>query len=92
MIYVVWLLIDNLDFAAGAASGSPVFKATPWIVLGTFLLGLVVALVVRFTNPDRYALIGRVVMEESHERGTTVTEVTDVPRQPTGEADAPSPV
>jgi amino acid transporter len=78
MIYVVYLLFDNLDFAAGAASGSPVFKATPWIVLGTFVLGIAVALGIRQANPERYAMIGRVVMEESHERDV------DVPAQPSG--------
>lgn len=86
MIYVVYLLFDNLKFAAGAASGSIVFKATPWIVIGTFVLGLAVALGIRMADPARYALIGRTVMLESHERGTTAdaattTEIT-VPTQP----------
>jgi amino acid transporter len=86
MIYVVYLLFDNLKFAAGAASDSPVFKATPWIVLGTFLLGLIVALAVRFTDPARYALIGRTVLEESHERDAAdqATVPADaIPAQPT---------
>ena len=84
MIYVVYLLFDNLDFAAGAASGSPVFKATPWIVLGTFVLGVAVALGIRYANPDRYAMIGRVVMAESHERDGEAAAALDVPAQPSG--------
>ncbi|RZS90039.1 amino acid/polyamine/organocation transporter (APC superfamily) [Motilibacter rhizosphaerae] len=63
MGYVVVLLFQNLEFAAGAASGSPVFKATPWIVLGTFLLGLGCALLIRSRNREGYARIGRTVME-----------------------------
>ncbi len=85
MTYVVYLLFDNLKFAAGAASGSPVFKATPWIVLATFVLGLVVALVMRSLNPERYALIGRTVMAESHERDA------DVPRQREANVATPAP-
>jgi hypothetical protein len=43
--------LDNLDFAAGAAAGSPVFKATPWIVLATFVIGVVYSLWLRSANP-----------------------------------------
>jgi amino acid transporter len=68
MLYVVYLLWDNLDFAAGAAAGSPVFKATPWIVLATFVIGVVYSLWLRSANPATYAEIGRTVMEEAHER------------------------
>jgi amino acid transporter len=68
MGYVVYLLFSNLDFAAGLAASSPIYKATPWIVVGVFLLGLAVAVGIRMADPSRYALIGRVVLEESHER------------------------
>jgi amino acid transporter len=77
MTYVVYLLFDNLKFAAGAASGSPVFTATPWIVLGVFVLGLGVALAIRAFDPARYARIGRVVMAESHDRDATVPRQRD---------------
>ena len=68
MAYVVYLLFDNLTFAAGAASGSPVFTATPYIVLGTFVLGILGALALRRWSPEIYERTGRVVMDETHER------------------------
>ncbi|MBL7500446.1 APC family permease [Frankia sp. CNm7] len=86
-IYVIVLLFQNLDFAAGAASGSPVFKASPWIALGVFVLGLAVSIGIRLTNPEKYATIGRIVMEESHERAPegTLPPAGAIPAQPAGE-------
>jgi hypothetical protein len=68
MLFVVWLLLDNLDFAGGVANESPFFKAIPWIVVGTFALGLVGVLVLRSTDRGVYDSIGRTVFEETHER------------------------
>jgi hypothetical protein len=68
MFYVVWLLYDNLEFAAGAAAGSPIFKATPWIIVATFVVGVAYALWLRSARPAVYAEIGRTTMEEAHER------------------------
>jgi amino acid transporter len=68
MAYVVYLLLSNINFAGGAAAGSPFFKAIPWIVIATFLLGLVGVLVMRSRNPEVYNAIGRTVFEETHER------------------------
>jgi amino acid transporter len=68
MLYVVYLLFSNLSFAGGGAAGSPLFKAIPYIVLGTFLLGLVIVLVVRKRNPAVYEAFGQTVLEEAHER------------------------
>ena len=68
MVYVVWLLLDNLDFAGGAAAGSPFFKAIPWLVIGTFVLGLLAILWLRARNRPVYDAIGRTVFEETHER------------------------
>jgi amino acid transporter len=68
MVYVVYLLIDNIKFAGGAAADSPFFKAIPWIVIATFVIGLVAILVVRSVSPDVYRAIGRTVYEETHER------------------------
>jgi amino acid transporter len=65
MGYVVYLLGSHLEFAAGAASTSPVFAATPWIVIAIFGVGLVCGLVLRARAPERYALIGRTVLAES---------------------------
>jgi hypothetical protein len=68
MVYVVWLLLDNLDFAGGAAAGSPFFKAIPWLVIGTFVLGLLAILWLRARNRPVYDAIGRTVFEETPER------------------------
>jgi hypothetical protein len=68
MIYVVWLLLDNIQFAGGAAADSPFFKAIPWLVIGTFVLGLVGVMVLRSRSPEVYRAIGRTVMEETHAR------------------------
>jgi amino acid transporter len=68
MLFVVWLLIDNLDFAGGLAAESPFFKAIPWLVIAIFLAGLAGALVLRSRNREVYNAIGRTVMEETHER------------------------
>jgi amino acid transporter len=68
MLYVVWLLLDNIQFAGGAAADSPFFKAIPWLVIGTFVLGLVGIMVLRARSPEVYRAIGRTVMEETHER------------------------
>jgi amino acid transporter len=68
MGYVVYLLFDNLSFAAGAAAGSPVYTAIPYIVIGVFVLGLLSALALKYRNPGRFEHAGRLVLEESHER------------------------
>jgi len=68
MIYALYLLWSNKDFAAGAAADSLVFKLTPLWVIGTLVIGIVYALVVRARFPATYALIGRTVYEEAHER------------------------
>ncbi len=68
MLYVVWLLLDNIDFAGGAAAGSPFFKAIPWMVVATFVLGLLGILYLKARNKPVYDAIGRTVFEETHER------------------------
>jgi amino acid transporter len=65
MLYVVVLLWQHKDAAAGAASGTLLFKLTPWIVLGLFALGAAVALYFKFRDPRRYELIGRIVYEDN---------------------------
>jgi len=66
--YVIYLLLQNINFAAGAAADSLVFKWTPWIVLAVYVFGLAFALILRSTNRAKYDLIGRTVLEEAHER------------------------
>lgn len=68
MLYVVWLLLDNIDFAGGAAAGSPFFKAIPYLVIATFVVGLLGVLLLRSRNRPVYDAIGRTVFEETHER------------------------
>jgi amino acid transporter len=65
MLYVVYLLWEHKDAAAGAASGTLLFKLTPWIVVGLFVLGAVLATYFKFRDPRRYDLIGRIVFEDS---------------------------
>jgi amino acid transporter len=68
MLYVVYLLWEHKDAAAGAASGTLLFKLTPWIVVGLFALGAVIALYFKFRDPRRYELIGRIVYEDTEVR------------------------
>ena len=63
MAYVVWLLIENASFAAGAAASDIVFKLIPWIVGIVAVGGLAFALAVKRFYPDRYDIIGRVVLD-----------------------------
>ena len=70
MAYVCYLLISNIEFAGGLAATSPFFKAIPWIVVGTFALGLIGALYLRSAKPEVFQAIGRTVLEESAERET----------------------
>jgi amino acid transporter len=69
MVYVVWLLLDNINFAGGAASSAPFFKAIPYMVALTFLVGLVGVLWLKTRNRPVYDAIGRTVFEETHARG-----------------------
>ncbi|WSR20861.1 APC family permease [Streptomyces sp. NBC_01207] len=69
MGWVVYLLFSNLEFAAGAVADSPVYTLTPYLVTGTGVLGVVVALVLRTVSPPAYQRIGSTVLAESHERG-----------------------
>lgn len=74
MLYVVWLLLDNLDFAGGVAAESPFFELIPYLVIGTFVLGLLGVLLLRSRSRDVYDSIGRTVFEEASVRD-------DVPAQ-----------
>ncbi|MCX2713073.1 APC family permease [Mycolicibacterium sp. J2] len=68
MLYVVYLLWEHKDAAAGAASGTLLFKLTPWIVVTLFVLGAAIALYFKFRDQRRYELIGRIVFEDSEVR------------------------
>ncbi|MER7838239.1 APC family permease [Streptomyces sp. NPDC096040] len=68
MLGVVVLLVSNMGAAAGAESGSLVLKATPWLVALVAGGGLGYATHLRRRAPERYALLGRTVLEETKER------------------------
>lgn len=68
MLYVVYLLWEHKESAAGTASGTLLFKLTPWIVVGLFVLGAGMALYFKLRDPRRYDLIGRIVYEDSEVR------------------------
>ncbi|MFN8075697.1 MAG: APC family permease [Kineosporiaceae bacterium] len=68
MLYVIYLMLSNLEFAAGAAADSPVFTVGPWVVVGVFALGVAVAAALRARAPHRYAKIGQTLLEDTHER------------------------
>jgi amino acid transporter len=68
MAAVVILLILNLGTAAGDAAETLFFKLIPWIVVGVFLGGVALALYLRARRPDQYAIIGRIIYEDTAER------------------------
>ncbi|MEY9841002.1 APC family permease [Streptacidiphilus sp. EB103A] len=68
MLAAVYLLMANLDTAAGAASKTLFFKLIPWIVGAVFAIGIALALYMRARHPDRYERMGRIVMEDTAER------------------------
>lgn len=68
MAYVVLLLFQNQEAAAGDASKSAFFTAIPWIVLGLAVLGAATALYLKARSPEKYELIGRIVLEDTVER------------------------
>lgn len=68
MLAVVVLLVSNMGVAAGAESGSLLLKATPWIVTLIALGGVGYAQYLKRRSPERYALLGRTVLEETKER------------------------
>ncbi|MEU7054781.1 APC family permease [Streptomyces sp. NPDC046197] len=68
MLAVVVLLASNMGVAAGPESGSLVLKATPWLVALVAAVGVGYAQYLKRTSPERYALLGRTVLEETKER------------------------
>lgn len=68
MLYVIYLLIQNASFAAGAAASDIVFKASPWIVGIVGASGLLFAWYAKKFSPEKYDIIGRVVLEDTEER------------------------
>jgi amino acid transporter len=68
MIAVVYLLIDNLDAAAGAAAQTLLFDLIPWIVVGIFVFGFFAALYLRSKRPEAYDRIAWIIYRDTAER------------------------
>ncbi|SEL80089.1 APC family permease [Streptacidiphilus jiangxiensis] len=68
MLAAIWLLVANLDTAAGAASKVLFFRFIPPIVGGVFLAGIGLALYMRARHPERYELMGRLIVADAQER------------------------
>ncbi len=74
MSAVVVLLVVNMKTAAGLAADSLVFTLIPWIVAAVFLGGLALGLYLKLRAPERYEVIGRIVLEDAAERTDPSTE------------------
>jgi len=68
MLAVVVLLVSNMGVAAGPESGALILRATPWLVVCVVLGGVGYAQYLKRRAPERYALLGRTVLEETKER------------------------
>ena len=68
MLFALYLLWTNRNFAAGLAADSLVFQYMPYYVVGLLVIGVVYALYVRAAKPAIYQEIGRTTIEEAHER------------------------
>ncbi|MEU9235942.1 APC family permease [Streptomyces subrutilus] len=74
MSAVVVLLVLNMKTAAGLAADSLVFTLIPWTVAAVFLGGLGLGAYLKLRAPERYEVIGRIVLEDSAERTEPSTE------------------
>ncbi|GAA3482759.1 hypothetical protein GCM10018966_072910 [Streptomyces yanii] len=68
MIAVVVLLVLSIETAAGLAADSLFFKLIPWIVGVVFFGGLALGFYLRAKQPERYEIIGRIVLDDAVER------------------------
>ncbi|WP_422742984.1 APC family permease [Mycobacterium sp. WMMD1722] len=68
MLYVVYLLWEHKDAAAGTASGTLLFQVTPWIVVGLFAFGALMATYFKLRDTRRYEMIGRTHFEDAEIR------------------------
>jgi amino acid transporter len=65
---VIYLLLVNRAAVGGAVAGTPLYKAIPFIVFGLFLVGIVFAVYLRTKRPDRYQVIGRILLQDAQAR------------------------
>lgn len=68
MLYVIYLLGKNAEFAAGTAASDWIFASIPWVVGVVGGGGIILAIVLKYKSPQRYSELGRIVLEEAHER------------------------
>ncbi len=61
MLYIVYLVLSNIDFASAGQGDSLVIKALPWAVLVVFALPVVVSLWWKSSKPHVYEQIGSTV-------------------------------
>ncbi|WP_189553650.1 APC family permease [Streptomyces lavendofoliae] len=74
MTAVVVLLVLNMETAAGLAADSLFFALIPWIVGAVFLGGLGLGVYLKARQPERYEIIGRIVLEDAAERAEQPTD------------------
>ncbi|OAH11440.1 APC family permease [Streptomyces jeddahensis] len=79
MAAVVALLVINMDTAAGAAADSLFFKAIPWIIGLVFFGGLGLGAYLKARHPERYEIIGRIVLDDAAERTDDGDGVEETP-------------
>jgi amino acid transporter len=69
MVGACWLLVVNRDTLAGAED-VPFITLLPWVILAIFLVGVVIAAVMRARRPDRYADLGHFSLADPELDGT----------------------
>ena len=68
MLYVIYLLGKNASFAAGTASTDWVFTIIPYVVAVVGISGILLAFYLKAKSPQKYSELGRIVLDEAHER------------------------
>ncbi len=67
MAFVTYLMLSNMEAAAGAASDTLFFTLIPWIVVGLLVGSMAVAAILRSRRPDLYGRIGSTVFDDVHD-------------------------
>ena len=65
MLYVVYLVLSNIDFATGGQGDLPIVKVLPWVVLGTIVVPTLLAMWWKSAKPHLYDRIGSSVFTHS---------------------------
>ena len=68
MLYVIYLLAKNASFAAGDAASDWIFDTIPFVVGIAGIGGILLAVFLKYKDPQRYSDLGRTVLHEAHER------------------------